>query len=88
MAYSIGNFVFGAPGRFTPQLPGYGLVVTSEFDREGPSALEVRCVVTDNTIVDFQARPCDLAQATEVLTGLHPEIVMENDVGRLSLRGD
>ena len=75
--YSVGNFVFGAPGRFTPEFPGVGLIVGTEFTAQGLTTLSLRCIATDNKVVAYQARPCGEEQARSVLTSLHPDVVME-----------
>jgi poly-gamma-glutamate capsule biosynthesis protein CapA/YwtB (metallophosphatase superfamily) len=86
VVYSLGNFVFNTPGRFTTARPGYGLVVRSEFDDGGLAALELRCIVTDNEIVTYQPRPCSSNEAIEVLQGLHSQIELDRDVARLDMR--
>jgi poly-gamma-glutamate capsule biosynthesis protein CapA/YwtB (metallophosphatase superfamily) len=85
VVYSVGNFVFGTPGRFTSELPGFGLVVTTEFSPDGLTELAVRCIVTDNTVVDFQPTPCSEEESSEVLGSLHSDLEVEGDVGRLNL---
>src|SRR4051794_14874219 len=55
VAYSIGNFVFGAAGGFSSHgLPGYGLMISAIFDRHAQVTLSVRCLMTDNAVVNFQ----------------------------------
>lgn len=61
--YSLGNFTFGTPGRFTHDQPGYGLVVRTSFGRGHTPVIELSCIVTDNDTVRFQPRPCAPAEA-------------------------
>jgi hypothetical protein len=82
--YSLGNYVFTTPGRFNDAVPGFGLMVTSEFSPRSLT-LTMRCIQTDNELVLFQARPCDATQAQLVLGALHPQLRVEGDVGRLEL---
>lgn len=63
--YSLGNFVFGTPGRFSDAFPGRGLVATTRFDDDGLRRVELRCILTDNDEVRFQPRPCGWAEARE-----------------------
>ncbi len=86
MLYSLGNFVFGTPGRFTDHFPGYGLIATTHLDGGGVDSIELRCILTDNDRVAFQPRVCPAAEAAAVLGGLHPAIVVTGDVARLTLR--
>ncbi len=81
--YSLGNWVFGTPGRFTPDAPGYGLMATTAFGPDGLEALRLRCIRTDNDEVGFQPRPCTAAQADNVLRALHADIAIEDGVGVL-----
>lgn len=76
VAYSVGNFVFGAPGRFTEELPGVGLVVRADFSPGGLKALSMRCLITDNTLVGFQPQPCDPTTSARILPGLNPNVEM------------
>lgn len=87
VAYSIGNFVFGAPGRFARhQQPGYGLMLTAHASNRDPGRLTLRCILTDNAVVNFQPRPCDAPTAQALLTSLNPGVVVEGDTGVLRCR--
>jgi poly-gamma-glutamate capsule biosynthesis protein CapA/YwtB (metallophosphatase superfamily) len=68
--YSLGNFVFGTPGRFTPAMPGYGLVVTTRFAEDGVKAIGLTCIRTDNEVVHFQPRPASADEAATVFASL------------------
>lgn len=86
VVYSLGNFVMGTPGRFADyKVPGYGLVLTTAFTSDHTLALSIRCIVTDNAIVGFQPLPCTEAESRAVMTPLNQQIVLEGDVGRLTV---
>ncbi|MDH5606227.1 MAG: hypothetical protein OEY93_05015, partial [Anaerolineae bacterium] len=88
VVYSLGNFVFGTPGRFTPDYPGYGLLVISQLGPQGFGSLVIHCIQTDNDIVAYQPRPCTNDQSQEVLGTLHPGVFIQENTGLLSLAGD
>src|SRR5690606_14157316 len=52
--YSLGNFVFGTPGRFSREFPGHGLVLVSHLGPDGFGAFELRCIRTDNRDVGYR----------------------------------
>ena len=81
--YSLSNFVFGTPGRFDGDFPGFGLMATSELGPDGFTALTLRCILTDNGEVRFQPRPCSEGQSAGVLAALHPEVELDGLVGTL-----
>ena len=83
VVYSLGNWVFGTPGRFTPDAPGYGLMAATAFGPDGLEALRLHCIRTDNDDVRFQPRPCSAEQADNVLRALHADIAVEDGVGVL-----
>lgn len=83
VVYSLGNFVFGTPGRFTADAPGVGLMATTTFGPGGIEELRLHCIRTDNAEVGFQPRPCTLAQADAALRTVHPDIAIEDGVGVL-----
>jgi hypothetical protein len=84
VVYSLGNFVFGAPGRFAKfKQPGVGLVVTTELKTGQGVALTLRCISTDNSVVRFQPRPCSPELAQAVIPTLYPKMTMRGEVGVL-----
>jgi hypothetical protein len=88
VVYSVGNFVFGTRGQWgSTGMPGLGLVVALELGRGTPPRLAVRCIVTDNPAVDYQPRFCDVPQAQAFLPTLHPQLLLEGDVGVLPCTG-
>jgi hypothetical protein len=87
VAYSLGNFVFGAPGRFGAfGHPGIGLMLASHFTDQGIERITLRCIVTDNRIVGFQPRPCSPEETRSLLPPLHPNLVIQGDSALLSIR--
>jgi poly-gamma-glutamate capsule biosynthesis protein CapA/YwtB (metallophosphatase superfamily) len=87
VVYSVGNFVFGTPGRWdTYGVPGRGLALDLELGGPQPR-LSVRCLVTDNTVVGFQPRPCSAVEAQAFLPTLNPGLMLQGDVGVLPCGG-
>jgi hypothetical protein len=85
VVFSVGNFVFGTPGRWQQGgVPGLGLSVELQLSTAHPPQLALRCIVTDNGIVQFQPRPCDPATTAALLPTLHPGIAPREDVGVLA----
>jgi poly-gamma-glutamate capsule biosynthesis protein CapA/YwtB (metallophosphatase superfamily) len=83
VVYSVGNFVFGTPGRFTEDYPGFGLVVTAELHVGGFHQLSFACIQTDNQVVNFQPRPCTPAQAQQVFSSIYDDLIIEEDTAIL-----
>lgn len=81
--YSLGNFVFGTPGRYRPEAPGISLLLTTAVGPDGIRRAEIRCLLTDNREVVFQPRLCPSEQARRVLRGLHATVELEEDVATL-----
>jgi poly-gamma-glutamate capsule biosynthesis protein CapA/YwtB (metallophosphatase superfamily) len=86
--YSLGNFVFGTPGRFNNEFPGYGFVARTYLGPDGFEGVELTCILTDNDRVDFQPRPCDEEEAREVSEGLGPLVTWRDGVAVLGLPDD
>jgi len=85
VVYSIGNIVFGTPGRFNSQFPGFGVLVTAELGRAGFEQLIFICLQTDNERVSFQPRPCTEAQTRSALMPLNESLVINSTRARLYL---
>lgn len=84
VAYSLGNFIMTTPGRFAKRdVPGYGLVLTTRFSRDGQLTLSAECIVTDNQLTTYQSQPCQGEDAVATLRALHPGIRVEGDTGTL-----
>ena len=81
--YSLGNWVFGTPGRFTADAPGVGLMATTAFGPDGIEELRLHCIRTDNDEVGFQPRRCSRTEADAALRAVHPDIAVEDGVGVL-----
>ena len=83
--YSLGNFVFGTPGRYGAEAPGISVLVRTELTATGFRAATVDCLLTDNQRIDFRPGPCEPTEAAPALAALHPEIELAEGVGALSL---
>jgi hypothetical protein len=83
VVYSLGNFIFGTRGRYTEDLPGYSLMLTTEVGAQGPERLRLRCILADNKRVHFQPRPCAAEMADSLLRSLHVDLTMEGGTGVL-----
>jgi poly-gamma-glutamate synthesis protein (capsule biosynthesis protein) len=77
VAYSIGNFVFGAPGRFTEEMPGVGVILRADFGADGLTQVTTRCIATDNDSVGFQPHACNTTRSRVVLGSLNPAMTMK-----------
>ncbi len=73
VVYSLGNFVFGTPGRFEPG-EGYGLIARTSLSDDDAIDLRLVCIVTDNDQVGFQPEPCTAAEAEAVFGHLGPGV--------------
>ena len=82
--FSLGNSVFGTPGRFSDDFSGYGLFATAELGPDGFESLVLRCIQTDNQMVNFQPQPCTQTQAQKVLKPLYTELILNQNFGILS----
>lgn len=86
--YSLGNFVFGAPGRFsTFGQQGFGFTVTVNIDRGGPLSFAVRCLAVNNEdpTVAYQARPCTANERAQAFdANLPPNAARTSDVALIS----
>lgn len=85
IVYSLGNYAFGTPGRFNEAAQGFGLTVSTTFSAADEMTLTVRCVQTDNMLVEFQARPCEEAQADAVLAEVNPTLTITDGVGSMTV---
>ncbi len=85
VVYSLGNYVFGTPGRFNDEAEGFGLVVTTSLTDANEVTLTARCIQTDNDVVSYQPRPCDPQQTTAVMAGVNPSLVVSGDRATMTL---
>lgn len=89
VVYSLGNFVFGAGGRFAQQgQEGHGLVLTTTFVETGLRELQLTCIHTDNRRVAFQPVACTVEESRAMFSRLHGGIVMDGGSGRLAVDAD
>ncbi|MDH3210976.1 MAG: CapA family protein [Myxococcales bacterium] len=80
--YSLGDFVLATRGRFAQYgVRGRGLVARSFLGEDGFVALELRCILTDNEVVDFQPRLCPDEEAIEVFAGLGDAVSLRDGIG-------
>lgn len=87
VAYSIGNFVFGTPGRFESNgKKGIGLMLSVELSDNGPTQLAVKCIVTDNFETEFLTQPCNEPQMRSAMTLVHPGLQIQGHVARMPCR--
>ena len=76
--YSLGNLVFGTPGRFDAG-EGYGLIATTRLSGGGAIETHLSCIVTDNEAVGFQPEPCTGAEAEGLFARLGPAVRADGD---------
>ena len=84
--YSVGNFVFGSPGRFAQSgTSGRGLSALTQMHDDGSITLTLHCILTDNAQVRFVPRSCSVEQTRALMREVHADIVMDGDAGVLAL---
>ncbi len=82
IVYSLGNFVFGAPGRFAEyNKSGHGLLVSAELSQTDGISLGVRCLITDNELVQFQPTMCSTKQSSRFLPQINSTMVINGNQG-------
>lgn len=87
VAYGLGNFVFGTPGRYESfGKQGIGLMVSLELSHEAPTQLAVKCIVTDNQLNGFHTQPCTAPQMLGVMSAINPALQIQGDVARMPCR--
>jgi poly-gamma-glutamate synthesis protein (capsule biosynthesis protein) len=83
VVFSIGNFVFGAPGRFAKfDKLGLGAVATISFTADG-GTLSLQCISTNNQIVDYVPRECDANEALLAANELKGGLEWQGSIGTL-----
>jgi hypothetical protein len=86
VAYSIGNFVFGSPGRFESYgTKGYGLALRLDLSSTHKARISATCLATDNSKVDYQPRPCTDTQAADLFPTVSPRLTPVS-AGRATFR--
>ena len=83
VVFSLGNFVFGAGGRFElfGKL-GLGAVATVSFDADG-GTLSLHCISTNNQIVDYVPRECNVSEAFFAQNELKGGLEWQGSIGTL-----
>ena len=84
VVYGLGNFVFGAPGRFASygQL-GLGAVVGLRWGSDGVGTITMRVITTDNAVVEYVPRPADAAELAAAQLIIGGAVTWDGDVGTL-----
>lgn len=84
VVYSLGNFVFGAPGRFKGfGREGIGLVFSVELHRRGPTQLTLQCILTDNLITNYVPVPCGPDKLRLVAPAINHGFFVQGDKARM-----
>jgi poly-gamma-glutamate synthesis protein (capsule biosynthesis protein) len=81
VVYSLGNFAFGSPGRYTREMPGVSLIARTSLGQDGFQSIELTCISTDNEVVKYQSRPCTPDQSRTLLRRLGPAVTVTGDKG-------
>jgi len=83
VVYSVGNFVFGSPGRFAGYgRVGLGAVATLTFDLTG-GTLQMQCVRTDNAVVNYVPRACNDEESAWAASDLQGNLDWQGSIGTL-----
>lgn len=82
IAYSIGNFMFNSPGRYSRlQAPPYSLITNIQFteDNNGKWQVEPQFypIVTDNKLTEFKTRPVNESEIENLKESLMNKSVQE-----------
>jgi len=77
--YSLGNFTFGSPGRYTRDMPGLSVIARTSIGRDGFERVELTCIATDNDVVKYQTRPCTVDQSRTLFRRLGSEVKVQGD---------
>ncbi|MFV0524632.1 MAG: CapA family protein [Acidimicrobiales bacterium] len=85
VAYSVGNFLFGTPGRYPAAAPGRSHILTVTFEPGRGMTLDVRCLEVDNEDVAFQPRACGPADAPAYYRSISPDLVYEPTSGAATM---
>lgn len=84
VAFSLGNFVFGTPGRFdTFGQVGQGLTATVRFTGDAHGNLTFTCLDTDNTAVKYVSRPCTATTVKTAQATVGPAVTWNGNTGQL-----
>ncbi len=78
--YSLGNLVFGTPGRFETDAQGYGLIARTTLTPDDRIAIKLACIATDNENVKFQPEPCTAAETRRLFSELGPEVEIDGEI--------
>jgi hypothetical protein len=85
VVHSLGNFVFGTPGSYSEELPGYGLLADTRFGPDGLEELRLTCITVDNRKVDYQPTGCDEQEAGQALEDLGVSVTIDGITATVDL---
>jgi hypothetical protein len=86
VVHSLGNFVFGAPGRFEGfGADGHGLLADTRFGPDGLEELRLTCITVDNRKVDYQPTGCDEQEAGQALEDLGVSVTIDGITATVDL---
>lgn len=84
IAWSLGNFIFTSPGRYESySAEGFGLSLTLVVAADGSIQFDWRCLVTDNLVTGYQARPCTAPETLHVLPFLNSSLTVAGTTGTM-----
>ncbi|KNC77363.1 hypothetical protein SARC_10174 [Sphaeroforma arctica JP610] len=85
VVYSVGNYVFQTPGRFSVPAKGsegvipspYAMVLHAHIDfrKQVFSGLRLDCIIIDNSVVEFIPRECLPSEAAEFFASLGSDVI-------------
>lgn len=79
--WSLGNFVFNTPGRFTHKgTTGEAIVATAVLGAGGFERLELACIQADNQVTKYRTRLCDAEERARLFTLLGPMAHVEGEM--------
>lgn len=85
VAYSVGNFVFGTPGRYSPTAPGRSHILTVSIEPGRTMSFDVRCLEVDNDVVAFQPRACGPDDAPAYYRSINPALTYDPTTGAATM---
>lgn len=84
VVYSLGNFVFGAPGRFKSfGKEGIGLLFSVTLSTTAPTQLAVRCILTNNKKVDYVPQGCSAEDTARIMPSISPRLRVDGTIARM-----
>ncbi|WP_167043623.1 CapA family protein [Salinibacterium sp. ZJ454] len=85
VVYSLGNFVFGAPGRFKSfGKEGIGLLLSVTLSTTAPTQLAVRCILTNNKKTGYVPQACGPEDTARIMPSISPRLRVDGTTARMS----